>query len=465
MRLLLAFASALLAIFLTTLVSVQTLRAREAATEDIASAYELRSAVRRVLLLMADAETGQRGYLLTGRGEYLLPYADARRRLRDVLEELSSKAQAFPGQPARAAEASRLVNLKLGELNEIVDLYRRGETSLALAGVEAGTGMQLMEHLRRVVGEMNAETEVELERRRRASDAEARRALLVEVLSALVLLILAVAAALVVRGDLRRREEIARERARIFEYQERLISIVGHDLRNPLSAILLSSQSLLGQSKTLTEGQVVALQRVRRSATRINALAGLLIDFTHARLGHGLPISKAQVDARELVEKTVDELRAAHPEATVGVEIATGNPVGFWDAERLAQLVVNLASNALRYGRDGTAVTVALADAPGDALEIRVHNHGEPIPADLLPRLFEPYQRGPRSSELHQGGLGLGLFIVREIVRAHGGAIEACSTAGDGTTFVARLPRRSAGASGAVAQAAAPGAALGRAAT
>ncbi len=94
-----------------------------------------------------------------------------------------------------------------------------------------------------------------------------------------------------------------------------------------------------------------------------------------------------------------------------------------------------------------------------------MHNHGEPIPADLLPRLFEPYQRGPRSSELHQGGLGLGLFIVREIVRAHGGAIEACSTAGDGTTFVARLPRRSAGASGAVAQAAAPGAALGRAAT
>ena len=446
MRLFLPFASALLAIALSALMSVQSLRAQEAATADLAHTYELRGAVRRVLLLVADAETGQRGYLLTGREEYLRPYLDARKRQAETLEALAAMAKVYPALAPRAAEARQLVERKLAEMSETIDLYRRGETSQSLARVENGAGMQLMERLRAAVGEMSAETEAELLRRRAAADAQARRAVLIDLASAAVLFGLATAAALVVRGDLRRRDQVARERARIFEYQERLISIVGHDLRNPLSAILLSSQSLLGKPKNLSEGQVQALQRVKRSAARINALAGLLIDFTHARLGRGLPTSKARVDARELVERTVDELRGAHPGRIIEVQSGSADPVGFWDPERLAQLVVNLVANALRYGREGSKVTVALADAPDQALELRVHNEGNPIPAALLPQLFEPYQRGPDSGELHQGGLGLGLYIVREIVRAHGGGIEARSTAAEGTTFVARLPRRPPGA-------------------
>ncbi len=452
MRLFLPFASALLAILLSAAMSVQSLRAQEAATADLAHTYELRSAVRRVILLVADAETGQRGYLLTGREEYLRPYHDARRRESETLEALASMARIYPALAPRAQEARQLVGRKLAELSETIDLYRRGETSRALARVESGAGMQLMEKLRAAVGEMSTEAEAELLRRRQAADAQARRAVLTDLLSAALLLGLSIAAALVVRGDLRRRDEIARERTRIFEYQERLISIVGHDLRNPLSAILISSQSLLGKATNLSETQVQALQRVQRSAGRINALAGLLIDFTHARLGRGLPISKARVDARELVEKTVDELRGAHPGRTLQIDDRCANAVGFWDAERLAQLLVNLAANALRYGREGGTVTVGLADAPGDALELRVHNDGDPIPAAVLPSLFEPYQRGPGSSELHQGGLGLGLFIVREILRAHGGSIEVRSRTGEGTTFLARLPR-GAPVAGAVASA------------
>ena len=442
MRLLLPFASALVAIALSAAMSVQSLRAQEAATADLAHTYELRTAVRGVLLLVADAETGQRGYLLTGREEYLRPYLDARRREGQTLEALAAMAKDYPALAPRAAEARQLVGMKLAELAETIDLYRRGETSRSLALVESGVGMQLMEKLRAAVGEMNSEAHAELLRRRAAADAQARRAMLVDVLSAAVLLALAIAAGLVVRGDLRRRDQNARERTRIFEYQERLISIVGHDLRNPLSAILMSSQSLLAKATNLNEAQVNALQRVQRSAGRINALAGLLIDFTHARLGRGLPTRMARVEAHELLEKTVDELRGAHPGRIIQVDNRSANPVGFWDAERLAQLVVNLVANALRYGSEGGAVTVTLADASDDALELRVHNHGDPIPAAILPGLFEPYRRGPTSREQHQGGLGLGLFIVREIVRAHGGTIEVRSAAGEGTTFLARLPRR-----------------------
>lgn len=441
MRLFLPFASALLAIALTTLVSVQSLRSRDLAVGDIMHAYELRSAVGRVLSLASDAETGQRGYLLTGRDEYLLPYLGARKGAGEALDALAALSQVYPAQGQDVAELRRLVERKLAELNQTIDLYRRGDTSRSLAQVEGGEGRALMEQVHTVGDRMIGEVQVELNRRRRAWEAQAWRSELIVVLGAVILLGLSIAAAAVVRGDLRRRDEVARERTRIFEYQERLISIVGHDLRNPLSAILISSQSLLDKAKNLSETQVQALQRVRRSAGRINALAGLLIDFTHARLGRGLPVSKARVDARELVEKTVDELRGAHPGRTIEVENKSKDPVGLWDGERLAQLVVNLVANALRYGREDAAVTVTLADAPQDMLELRIHNHGNPIPAALLPSLFEPYQRGPNSSELHQGGLGLGLFIVREIVRSHGGSIEARSRPGDGTTFLARLPR------------------------
>lgn len=442
MRLFLPFASALLAIAVTALVSVQSLRSRDAAVGDIMHTYEVRSAVRRVLALASDAESGQRGYLLTGREEYLRPYLDARKGLGDALAALAAMAQVYRTQGADVEETRRLVEMKLAELNQTIDLYRRGDTSRALAQVESGEGRALMDRLHAVGDRMIDGVQAELLRRRQVWEGQALHAELMVALGAVVLLGLSTAAALVVRDDLRRRDEVARERTRIFEYQERLISIVGHDLRNPLSAILISSQSLLGKATNLTESQIQALQRVQRSAGRINALAGLLIDFTHARLGHGLPVTRARVDARELVEKTVDELRGAHPDRNIVVESTSAEPVGFWDGERLAQLVVNLVANALRYGREGGAVTVAIADAPGDALELRVHNHGDPIPAAVLPGLFEPYQRGPNSSELHQGGLGLGLFIVREIVRAHGGSIEARSTASEGTTFLARLPRR-----------------------
>jgi signal transduction histidine kinase len=113
-----------------------------------------------------------------------------------------------------------------------------------------------------------------------------------------------------------------------------------------------------------------------------------------------------------------------------------------WDAERIAQLASNLISNAVRYGEAGHSIDVALEDGPGDALEIRVHNDGLPIPREAIPALFEPFKRGERAEHAARQGLGLGLYIVREIVRAHGGEIEVRSKAGDGTTFIVRLPRQ-----------------------
>ena len=115
---------------------------------------------------------------------------------------------------------------------------------------------------------------------------------------------------------------------------------------------------------------------------------------------------------------------------------------GLWDRERLAQVVTNLIGNAIQHGRLDGSIDVRLRDE-GDAVCLLVHNDGSPIPADLLPSIFDPFRRGRRRATQKAEGLGLGLFIVREMVRAHSGEISVQSTEAEGTTFTVKLPRRS----------------------
>jgi signal transduction histidine kinase len=255
------------------------------------------------------------------------------------------------------------------------------------------------------------------------------------------LLLLTALAALVVRGDLRRREQAVRDKAALYQFQERLVSIVGHDLRNPLSAVLVSTQMLLKRKEDLREGQVQAVERIARSASRIDALGNLLMDFTQARLGGGVPLRREQSDARPAVERAIDELRSANHPRELVLETRTANTSGNWDVERIAQVVSNLVSNALRYGSKERPIQISLEDAQSDAMVIAVHNDGEPIAPALLPHLFEPYKRGAAAPAAYAAGLGLGLYIVREIAVAHGGEVTVHSTRAGGTTFRAKLPR------------------------
>jgi signal transduction histidine kinase len=167
----------------------------------------------------------------------------------------------------------------------------------------------------------------------------------------------------------------------------------------------------------------------------------MLVDFTHARLGGGVPVRRETSDARPAVERALDELRSTNQKRSIVLKVETANTTGVWDVERITQIVSNLVSNALRYGATDGEVTVSLADASGDALSIAVHNPGNPIPPEFLPRLFDPYKRGASAPASYSSGLGLGLYIVREIAVAHGGTVTVRSTQADGTVFTATLPR------------------------
>ncbi|MBN1209820.1 MAG: GAF domain-containing protein [Myxococcaceae bacterium] len=222
------------------------------------------------------------------------------------------------------------------------------------------------------------------------------------------------------------------------EFEQQLIGIVSHDLRNPLGAITMAA-GLLQASPGLNERQLKAASRIASSCERATRLIRDFLDFTQARLGSGLPLKRRPMDLHEVTRHVVDEVLQAHPDRQVLVE-TSGDGQGEWDPDRIAQVLTNLVGNALAYSPQGTRVSVKTHSEPGSTL-LSVHNHGTPISPELLPRLFEPLTRGAPTSGQHSRSIGLGLYIVREIVRGHGGGVDVTSSQETGTTFTVRLPR------------------------
>ncbi len=219
-------------------------------------------------------------------------------------------------------------------------------------------------------------------------------------------------------------------------FAEQMIGIVSHDLRNPVSAIALTTE-LLGHDE-LSPTQRYAVAGILRAAKRATRLIGDLLDFTQARVGAGLTFVPTASDLHEVVGEALDELRLSYPDRALQ-HVRTGDGRCSADANRLVQVVGNLVSNAVSHGRPDTPVTVTTNGTRGDALTLAVHNDGEAIPPALLPSLFEPMTRGTKASSGRS--VGLGLFIVREIAKAHGGAVAVCSSESEGTTFTLTLPR------------------------
>ena len=224
------------------------------------------------------------------------------------------------------------------------------------------------------------------------------------------------------------------------ELRERLIGIVGHDLRAPLSTVAMATGLMLRRG-TLSEVDAKTTARIARSADRMSKIVSQLLDFTRARLGGGIAIDPRPMDFADVCAEVIAEIETVHPDRTLCYE-KEGDTRGVWDRERLAQVVSNLVGNAIQHGQVDGAVDVQLREGP-DAITLTVHNQGPAIADDLLPLIFDPFRRrsdhAPSKGE--GAGLGLGLYICREMIRAHGGEITVQSSDGAGTTFTVLLPR------------------------
>jgi len=223
--------------------------------------------------------------------------------------------------------------------------------------------------------------------------------------------------------------------------KEMFIAILGHDLRSPLNAVIMSSQFML-ERRELKEPDVALATGSLRSARRMNRLVGDLLDFTRSRLGPGVPIVRDRMDLGGIARQAVDEaLAGANPQTVIHLS-TSGALEGKWDASRITQVLANLIANAVQHGSPDTPISVKVQGDP-DQVSVSVHNFGPLIPSSEIPRLFDPVKRvkpdgRPASAD---GNLGLGLYIAERIVAAHGGRIEVQSREEEGTTFTVYLPR------------------------
>lgn len=228
------------------------------------------------------------------------------------------------------------------------------------------------------------------------------------------------------------------ERDNSERFRELFIGMLGHDLRNPLNAVSMAAHVLLA-SPTLGANERRTTERVKRSALRMTRMISQILDFTRARSGGGIPISRTGANLHEICAQIIEELKAGQPHRTIETEYL-GNADGAWDIDRLAQVLSNIIGNALFHGAPDAPVRVAV-DATGTDVRCCVRNRGVLIDPELLLTLFDPFRRSGDTKTVATQGLGLGLFISHQIMIAHGGTITACSTAAEGTEFTITLPR------------------------
>lgn len=230
--------------------------------------------------------------------------------------------------------------------------------------------------------------------------------------------------------------EVALSEAReMAELREQFVAVLGHDLRNPLYAIIASAELL--QRKASDANGLRAAERILASGKRASQLVDDILDFARGRLGDGIPLkSETSENLEAALHQVVAEIQDVHPERDIQARIS---PLGMirCDRQRVAQLLSNLIANAMAHGRSDGPVKIS-AEVHDSVFVLSVNNQGEPIPEQTLASLFKPYWR-PISNE-PQAGLGLGLYIASEIARSHGGKMAVRSNADEGTTFSFILP-------------------------
>lgn len=222
-----------------------------------------------------------------------------------------------------------------------------------------------------------------------------------------------------------------RDLAESLRLHETFVAALNHDLRSPLATISLAA-AMLKQVENPQHAAIVT--RVEAATHRMTMMLDQLYDLARTRLGGGIELDRVPCDVAELARDVLRDAELRKGDRVLELE-SRGDTQGSYDSSRLTRVLANLVTNALTHGAKQGTVRVVV-DGTGDDIMLTVHNAGM-IPAELVPRIFEAFRRGSTPTQ----GLGLGLYIVREIARAHGGNATVTSTADAGTTFVVRLPR------------------------
>jgi len=221
--------------------------------------------------------------------------------------------------------------------------------------------------------------------------------------------------------------------------QSLFLGVLNHELRTSVASILMSAQVLTHRSTPGTP-ESKAAQRILRSCEQVRQSLDALSDFTKVRLGEHLEIDRVKDDMGVLCRQALDAFARIDPERRIRLT-SDGDLSGDWDVARVREAVGGLLANAARFASRGSWVTIAVDGHAADEVKVTVHGDGTPIDVETLQTIFDPIAR-VESENATYAGLGLGLFIVRKVVDAHGGNVSVEASAQDGTTFTMVLPRR-----------------------
>ncbi|MEP0908484.1 HAMP domain-containing histidine kinase [Leptolyngbya subtilissima ST-M1] len=228
---------------------------------------------------------------------------------------------------------------------------------------------------------------------------------------------------------------------RVEQSRRMFLAILGHDLRSPLNSISMAAQ-LISRTSGEHPASPRALSVIKTNTEAVTRLICDLLDFASTGQGNRMPLTRELVDIKLLCRQVFEEFCVAHPQRTLRFH-SDGNLTCDGDAARLRQVVSNLMGNAIQHGSGEGPVDLSLT-SEGATVVLSVHNEGLPIPLEMVDIIFDPLTRHTLPESTAQrvpGSVGLGLYIVREIVVAHGGTVEVTSTAEEGTTFTVRLPQ------------------------
>ena len=236
-------------------------------------------------------------------------------------------------------------------------------------------------------------------------------------------------------------ESVGRYATMLKQSQHLFLAILGHDLRNPLNTTVVAAGFLM-RAPGIAPGHAEVAARIHRSGARMGRLVDDLIDYTRTKLGCALPMTLAKGNMGSICSAVVDEMRQINPHRAIQFEPGSDLD-GVWDEGRLAQVFSNLLGNAIQYGDRSEPVSLQI-ESGGNGVVVRIHNSGKAIAPQALATIFDPLVRFADPRHAHGGAdssLGIGLYIARAIVEAHGGDIGAVSDERSGTTFTVRLPR------------------------
>lgn len=237
-------------------------------------------------------------------------------------------------------------------------------------------------------------------------------------------------------------ESTAAYAERVTRSRDIFLAILGHDLRAPLQAIGMSSEVLIRKAG-LGDADLAYVQRIKSSGRLMATMVTDLLEFVRSRLGVTLPVVRKPMEMTLACREAIEAASAGQPNCNP-VFITRGDTQGEWDRARIDQLLQNLIGNALQHGAAKHEISVTL-EGSDSHVSLSVHNDGEPIAQEAIGSIFDPLVRS-LNEELGthnpSTSLGLGLFIVKEVVNAHGGSITVTSNVGDGTTFIVVLPKK-----------------------